>query len=264
MSIESEYSLKELYDVLIKATSIIEVGDKVVEPGEVIAAFDKIELANFQEVKALVTAHGGFHDRARVFWDTTKELNLNFTQGIFSNSQLALMLNSKLIDSAEDEERLLSQRETLQADEYGQITLKYTPEEYLYVYDINTNQRITEYIAITSKTIGGLEWGTNYLVDYGHWYNKHFSTFKIGTALTNGFLTFEGKTRVKDDITGAPRTGVLFIPKLKLMSGLSMRLGTNASPVVGQLAAKAIPIGSNGNERAMELIFLDDDIDSDI
>ena len=80
----------------------------------------------------------------------------------------------------------------------------------------------------------------------------------------NGFLTFEGRTRVKDDITGQTHTGIIKIPKLKLMSDLSMRLGQDATPVLGTFKAVGYPVGVKGNKKAMEIILLDDDIDSDL
>ena len=48
------------------------------------------------------------------------------------------------------------------------------------------------------------------------------------------------------------------------MSELSMKLGQNATPLVGTFDALACPTGPRGNTVAMKLIFLDDDIDSDI
>jgi len=48
------------------------------------------------------------------------------------------------------------------------------------------------------------------------------------------------------------------------MSGLSMRLGKNANPVVANFRTVAIPIGSGGFSTVINLFFLDDDIDSDM
>jgi hypothetical protein len=48
------------------------------------------------------------------------------------------------------------------------------------------------------------------------------------------------------------------------MSNLSMRLGQDAAPQVGQLDAVAIPTGAKGKKKIMEIIFLEDDIDSDM
>lgn len=43
-----------------------------------------------------------------------------------------------------------------------------------------------------------------------------------------------------------------------------MRLGQDASPVVGHLDAVAVPTGERGRKKLMEFIFLSDDIDSDM
>jgi hypothetical protein len=43
----SEYSLKELYDVVIKATYPIEINGKTLLENETLAIFDKIQIANF-------------------------------------------------------------------------------------------------------------------------------------------------------------------------------------------------------------------------
>jgi hypothetical protein len=82
----NELGFKELYSVSLKATYSTEVGGNLIEPGETIAAFDKIQIANFQELKNTASANGGFDNRGHVFWDTTKEIKINFTQGIFSKT----------------------------------------------------------------------------------------------------------------------------------------------------------------------------------
>ena len=82
----NELSFKELYEVSLKPTYSIEVGGNKIEAGETLALFDKIQIANFQEIKNLVSANGGFDNRSYIFWDTTKEIKISFTQGVFSKS----------------------------------------------------------------------------------------------------------------------------------------------------------------------------------
>jgi len=258
----SEYSLKELYDVLLKPTYDIEVNGKTFGPTEVVIALDKVQIGNFKEITKDITAHGGAGDKDRVWWETVKEVQLNMTQGVFSNEQLAILTNARLVTKGKDVDVLLTQRECQDANDSGQITLKYAPVDYLNVYDENGNK--ATYTQIPPKTIGGLQVGKQYTIDYGYLYNNGYSTITIGSQLTNGYFSLQAKTRVKDDITGKVRTGVLIIPKLKLMSGLSMRLGDDAVPMVAVLNAVALPVGSRGNETVMELLFLNDDIDSDI
>jgi len=104
------------------------------------------------------------------------------------------------------------------------------------------------------------------IVDYIYKYTDadYTSVMNIGSALTNGFLALEGKTRVKDDYSGKNVTAIIKIPKLKLTSQLSLRLGRGANPVVGYFSGLAIPTGERGLSVAVEITYLDDDIDADI
>ena len=105
---------------------------------------------------------------------------------------------------------------------------------------------------------------TDLVVDYTYEYVDGARTMKIGDRLINGFVTLEGKTRVKEDITGITKTGIIKIPKLKIVSELSIKLGAGANPVMGSFKAIGFPTGSKGNSRVMDLILLNDDIDSDM
>jgi hypothetical protein len=87
---------------------------------------------------------------------------------------------------------------------------------------------------------------------------------KIGQKLIGGFLLLEGKTRVKDDITGKTHTAILRIPRLKLVSDLSMRLGREAGPLLANFAAVGYPVGNGKDKKVMEMLFLNDDIDAEM
>ena len=66
---------------------------RAIEEGEVIASFDDIQIGGLDELRRIVTARGGYGNPGWVTWDTTKELNLNFSQGTFSKKQLQILLN---------------------------------------------------------------------------------------------------------------------------------------------------------------------------
>ena len=254
---------KELYDVSLKATYPIEIGDRKIEIGETIAVFDKIQIGNFEEKKSFISANGGFDNRALIWWEETKEVRVSFVQGVFSKTHLALMTNADLI---EDEGRAIISvncREILETDDRGVATAKHPFSTQPFVYDKITGNRITDiiYAGNSIKTEFAYK---EIVVDYYYNYDNGYSILSFGNKLTNGYLSLEGKTRVKDDITGQITTGIIKIPKLKLLSNLSMRLGQDAVPLVGRLDAVAVPTGERGQKRIMELIFLNDDIDSDM
>lgn len=261
---EYEFSMKELYDVLLKTTSPIEIAGKKYEEGEVLCVFDKVQISNFNELKTRITAHGGFGDRDRVFWEDTKGIDITLSQGIFNSLQFALLCNAKMIYQKADISISVSKREEQESDDLGNITFSEVPNSGFFIYDKKTGEKITEYEVIDEKSISIKSPYVSVILDYSYNYNNGAKILTIGQRAIEGFLSLEGKTRVKDDISGKTRTGIIQIPKLKLMSDLSMRLGKNANPVVANFNFKALPVGERHRTEVMNLYFLNDDVDSDM
>lgn len=261
---DNEFGLKELYDVFIKTTLPIEINGKHLAEREVIAAFDKIQIANINEIRKYITAHGGYEDRDQVWWEPTKGVDIVFTQGIFSSQQLAIMINAKMAKLSDSESLIMHERETVETDGGGVLTLTRTPRNtHIFIYNKETGEKILNATMVNEKSIRTSSPYTDMIVDYEYLYDSGASYITIGTRTLPGYLTLEGKTRVKDDITGATKTGILWIPKLKLTSDLSLILGTNANPQVGRFEARAVPTGPHGETTAMELYFLNNDVDID-
>ena len=259
----NNFGFKELYDVSLKATYPIELEGRKIEVGETIAVFDKIQLATFAEKSDIRSANGSYDNRSLIWWEETKEIALRFTQGVFSKRLFALMSNSALIKNADNQPILINVREGIETNEQGVATTKHQIVEPAFAYDAKTGDKIDDATfnaqqIITSKPYQDI------IIDYWYNYTNKSATMIVGRPLTNGYLSLTGKTRVKDEVTGQVKTGIINIPKLKLMSDLSMRLGDNATPIVGQLDAIAIPVGNRGNKKVMEILFLEDDIDSDM
>lgn len=260
---ENEFSLKELYDVFLKTTYPMEIAGRRFEKGETLCVFNKIQISQFNEKKTVITAHGGFEDRDRVFWESTKEVELVFSQGIFNHLQFALLVNAKLIYTQENDSIKIPVREVLESDQNGNITLSHSPCGEVFFYEEATSKKVEMQLVEKNTYLAPGNY-VEYVCDYYYDYNNGAQFVTIGNQLINGFLRLEGKTRVKDDITGKTRTGIIEIPKLKLMSGLSMRLGKNANPVVANFRTTAVPVGTGGHSTVINIFFLNDDIDSDM
>ena len=261
----SEFGLKELYDLTLKTTYPIEMDGRIFEAGEVIARFDKIQLANFREIASRVTATGGQGNGTHVVWENSKEIQLSFTQGVFSRRQFALMSNANLIHSAPTSPILLSAHFSGESDERGRIQLDKERVTNVFVYDAKTFEKINPIILDLEK--GAIVIGKGYHdveVDYQYYYNNEHTDMILGRKLIQGFLQLEGKSRVKDDITGKTHTVVLRIPRLKLVSDLSMRLGREAGPLLANFSAVGYPDGDGRNKKIMEMLFLNDDIDAEM
>lgn len=260
----NEFGLKELNELTLKATSYIEMAGRTFEPGEVIARFDKIQIANFREIVDRVAAKGGYDNRSHIIWEDPKEIQLSFTQGIFSSQQFALLSNSKLINK-NSESLWISQHFVGESDEKGQVSVGKSNISNVFVYDAKTFEKLKPssinfkdgIITIDSKF-------KDVTVDFDFNYDAGATSCVLGQKLIAGYLQLEGKSRVKDDITGKTRTAILRIPRLKLVSDLTMRLGREASPMVANFNAIGLPTGERGSKKIMELLFLNDDIDAEM
>ena len=259
----TNFSFKDFENVRLKATYKIEIGDRIIEPGETIAVFNKIQIAQILDNIRRVSAHGGYGDRDRVFWTTTKNEQIDFAQGVFSPVDFALMTNSRLIEYTGDSPLLITNQEYLESDGEGYFELKEIPVKNLWIYNKATGEKIDRY-GIMDQVIQIETPYLDVIVIYDYNYKGGVKEYQLGQELVKGFLELEGRTRVKDDTTGQVVTGILRIPKLRLMSNLSIRLGAQATPVVGNFSALAVPVGPRENSYVSEFYLLDDDIDSDL
>ena len=138
---DNNIGFKELYEVTLKATYPIEIGDKKIEIGETIAAFDKIQIANFEERKNFISANGGFDNRAHIWWEETKEIKISLSQGVFSKDQFSVMTNAKLIKDNGISSLAINARELVETDEKGVATTKYEIVQPIFVYDKETGEK---------------------------------------------------------------------------------------------------------------------------
>ena len=259
---EKLVSFKSLEDVYLKATYDMEANGISFKEGETIARFDKIQVSGLKEFKDYVAARGGFDNRAHVYWETTRAIQLTFSQGVFSNLQFGLLNNAKVIKTDEGEPLLITKVEEIESNEVGNIYTAEEAQDQIFVYDKETGGKIDWWKVGDFLKIN--EPYKNVIVSYRYNYTRGASIVTIGQQFLNGFLELEAKTRVKDDTSGLITTGIIKIPKLKLMSGLSMRLGAQANPVVGNFIAEGVPVGSRHDSYVMEFDFLNNDIDSDM
>ena len=261
---DKEFGMQELYFVQLKSTYPIEIKGIQYAAGEVVAAFDKIQIANFQEINREVAAQGGYQNKKLVIWDRTEGVNLIFTQGVFSKTQLGLMNNARVLSIGEGKRIRIAQRDELETDSEGKITLTHVPiDSWIFVYNRETGEKLTDLSMVDEQTIQTPLIYKEVIVDYEYGYDNGADVELIGEEIFDGFLTLEGRSRIKDDITGETHTAIIYIPKLKITSDFNLTLGQNAQPIVGQFKGTALSIGGRKSSKALEIYFLDEDIDRD-
>ena len=263
---DKEFGMQELYFVQLKSTYPIEVKGQLIAAGEVVAAFDKIQIANFKDISREVAAQGGYQNRKLVIWDRVEGVDLVFAQGIFSKTQLALMNNARLVSLGQDSTIPIAEREELETNENGIITLTHVPlSSWIFVYNKETGEKLTGLHRIDSnklQTDPPLAY-TDVIVDYEYGDNGGADVNLIGEEIFDGYLSLEGRSRFKDDVTGDTHTAIIRIPKLKITSDFNLTLGKNAQPVVPKFTGTALSEGPRKESKAIEIYFLEDDIDED-
>lgn len=254
------FGLMEIYDCVFKPTYDMKVGKRLVQAGEPLLVFDSLQMADFHELKNRTSAKGGYNNQTWITWESPKELDLTFTQGVFSQTHLAMLGNSFIKQA---EAVAVPKIEKLEIDDNLQVQLRYKPDGDIFIYNRQSGKKYTQLdMKENVITIADAQVYDEAIIHYSFIYNDA-NSISIGRQLCTGFLDVTAKTRLKDDITGKLVTGIFHMPKVKLVSDFSIRLGNNVPPAVGNFKVAAFPTGSKGSEKVMEFISLNDDIDSD-
>lgn len=257
MDAKGSLGAQTLYSITARVLSPFSFNGKQWEEGEVFCFLEEAQAAVFQEQKDHVSATGGFDNRPHVFWDTTKEVSFAITDGTFTESSFAIFSGATAIKPSVAKE--FSFREELQSDETGFIKLKHTPVGKGFIYNRKTGEKLfsgqlTKEV-ITDKIL------TPVIVDYR--FTTQVQTEVLVGRQILGFLSLEARMRIKDDKDGLIRTAIIQVPKFKLVSDFSLRLGRAVSPVTVAFSGIAIPVGERNNSRSLSISFLEDDVDSD-
>lgn len=262
---EDYFGIKELYDVSLRATFPISIKGKTYQENEAILKFNKIQLAPLSENKVRTYASGGYGNERLIDWEKTTEVSFAVSEGVISEIGLAILSNSQLAEKKQGEIISVPFSEKLETDEEGKLELKYPPfnDNTLFIYDLETMEKITSY-EVNEKELTLKDAFKTVIIDYTFPYEEKAEIFSIGKRLINGYLKLDGKMRLKDDSDGHIKTGIIEIPRIKLMSDLSMRLGDDASPYVYRFQFSGFPVGERGNQYVCKIIVLDNEIDCDL
>lgn len=256
---EDFMGMKELYDVSIRLNNPIEFNGKKFCVNESLLVFKTAELAQIHEQTSTVQARGGYHNIPLINWETDKSIDFAITNGVLSPVSLALLSNSRIELPKTKSVSYNEVLKTIEDDNCCYIDLKYCPnhcncimgvqgnpcneplpmgrrpelmlkplppskDKFIFVYDIDTGRRINNFRIYKNRIFFDVMYREVY-VDYTFTYDDKIKIIRIGDRLFNNFLSLTGKMSVKNEKTGEVTTAIIEIPKIKLTSSLSMRLG---------------------------------------
>lgn len=256
---ENFFGMKEMYDITIRLNQPAEFNGRKFYVNEPLLVFKTAEIAQITEQKNSVQAKGGYHNIPLINWEVDKEINFGLSHGVLSPISWALLSNSKIEMPKTKSVSYTEILDTIEDDNYCYVDLKYCPnhcncrmgvqgnpcneplpmgrrpelplkplpptkEKFIFIYDNETGKRITDFEIYQNRIFFSQSYRKVY-IDYTFEYKNSIKTIKVGDRLFNGFLSLSGKMSIKNENNGEVTTAILEIPKMKLSSSLSMRLG---------------------------------------
>ena len=297
-----QYSgVKELYEVVLRAKTPMQFGSRYIEAEEPVLYFENISMALISEKNSTIMARGGWANMPRVIWEDRSEVSFTMSEGVMSAISMSILLSANVTTQREDEPLYVNKREGpftltekafVELDENGEevekerhvLKLSHQPIYYptkkmfIFEYDRDVAQK-----KVYGKELGKDELGNvymavcedkelninadinkEYLVDYYYEYGKKALIYAIQKERFNGLFTLEGKFYSKDENEGINRTNILYMPKVRIVSDINLRLGERADPTVSVFNIIGLPETTTDKKNMiLEITRLDEDIDDD-
>ena len=286
------FGVKELYEVVLRAKVPMQFGSRFLEEGEPVLYFENITMSVLQQKTNAIMARGGWANLPRVIWEDRSEVQFVMQEGVMSSISLGVLLSANVTTQLDNEGPLLiNKREgPFEIQEDARIFLEHWPVEYpkrktfIYEYERDVAQK-----KIYGKRIKGLDDGfgverpclelyqdkaleekadinKKYIVDYYYEYGNEALIYTIQKERFNGLFTLEGKFYSKDENEGKNYTNLIYMPKVRVVSDINLRLGERADPTMSVFNIIALPetVSSNKQSLIMEITRLSDDIDGNI
>lgn len=253
--------IKELYDVNLRLTQPLDIGGQKFNINEAILSFKTAEIAQIQEQKRHIEARGGYNNNLLIDWEIDKEMNFGMSHGVLSPRSWAILSNSQIKNPQFKSVGITEELHIIEDEKYSYVQLKYLPNccdikmgaqpnpefeplpmgrrkelmlkplppsktKWIFCYDMETGAAIKDFQIYYDKLFFQKSY-REVLVDYTFTYEDKIKVLEVGNRLLNGFLRLDGKMSVKDEKSGEVTTAILEMPRIKLSSSLSMRLGKN-------------------------------------
>ena len=262
-----ELGIKDLERVCIKTREEVTFGKRVLEAGEPVMYFENIQIALLSEQVTPIMARGGWGNEPRVIWEDRKETIFSFTNGTLNTTSFNFLLNANMLQAKPDQPLFFV--EDLYIDSDGIINLKFIPETkhkkiFFYLYDFdNLQERITP-ISIEGRKVMFDSKYADMVVrcDYYFYHdNEDTVVYSMARERFTNLYTLEATFLMKDENEGLYHTGLLRMPKVRVVSNINLRMGERADPAVSTFNIIALPETQGDREAVVcEVLYLDKDI----
>ena len=284
---------KELYEVVLRAKDPMWFGDRYIEAQEPVLYFNNVNMSLLTEQNRPIFARGGFGNMPRVIWDERSEVQFQMLDGVMSSVGMSILLSAN-VTSNSDKVLYINKREgpftpTIGENNIPYVDLQHNPVDttikktFIFEYDRQAIQnkiygkRVTGIVDGFGNPVYRIELyqdknlstpaenNRKYVVDYYYEYRDKALIYTVQKERFNGLFTLEAKFYSKDENEGINYTNVLYMPKVRVVSNINLRLGERADPTVSTFNIIGLP-ETVGDYKSliMDITRLDQDIDADI
>ncbi len=287
---------KELYEVVLRANTSMQFGKRYIEAQEPVLYFEHIQMSLLSEQNRPIFARGGWANMPRVIWDERSEVSFQMTEGVMSAVGMSILLGANVVAKEQDQPLYVHKQEgPLEMNDHNEVYLSHWPVDanirktFIFDYDRDAvqkkiyGQRVLDIPDPfdSSKMVPCLKLFEDkkctipadnrrkYLVDYYYSYGakegEEALIYSVKKERFNGLFTLEAKFYSKDENEGKNYTNILYMPKVRIVSNINLRLGERADPAVSNFNIIGLPetVGDQNN-LIMEITRLGQDIDGDI
>ena len=274
----------------------MQFGERYIEADEPVLYFENISMAMLSEQSREIYARGGWLNQPKVIWQDRSEIRFQMSEGVVSQFGLGILLGAKVAIKGKEKPILMHKTEGPFDFAIGEET----PRIYLEHWPVDYTQKKTfifEYArdAVQKKIYGKAIHGeykdpfdpeketpcvelyedkelniladTNkkYIVDYYYEYGKEAISYTLQKERFNGLFSLEGKFYSKDENEGINYTNILYMPKVRIVSDINLRLGERADPTVSAFNIIGLPetVGDD-KDLIVEIQHLGEDLDPDV
>lgn len=96
LNTEENFGIQELYELKIKTTSNMRIGDRLFTEGETVLYFSNAELSLLDENLVLRRSSGGNQNRNLILWRDIQSVRFGIDKGVLSELDLHLLLDNKI------------------------------------------------------------------------------------------------------------------------------------------------------------------------
>ena len=285
------FGVKELYEVVLRAKVPMQFGSRYIEEDEPVLYFENISMAALNQRTKPILARGGWANVPRVVWEDRDAVEFSLSEGVMSSTSMSILLSSEVATRGKNESLYIHKKEGPTSLINGRIFLQHWPvtndkkKNFIFEYNRDAVQK-----KVYGKRIEGLkdpldesverpcievyedrelqipaDINKQYITDYYYEFKDEALVYTIQKERFNGLFTLEGKFYSKDENDGINYTNLIYMPKVRVVSDINLRLGERADPTMSVFNIIGMPehMGGNKNSLILEIIRLDKDIDSD-